>query len=175
VQFSVSTAATDPQTGTPVRAPEISANGAQLDGDLRAFGASWNRGHFNQGSPKPDGSKPGLTSGPTGTYDAATGTFTLEWSSAIVGGPFNGFTGEWHFAGRFVAATPSDTTPTTAAPAMGVGVQASTPTDATPPASLADTGGDSGGLIVLGALLLAIGTLLALSSPRVVGRSRPRR
>ena len=29
----------------------------------------------------------------------------LEWSSTIVGGPFNNFTGTWHFEGTFEPAT----------------------------------------------------------------------
>ena len=36
-----------------------------------------------------------------GPYDAKTGKYTLEWSSAIVGGPFDGFTGVWHLEGAF--------------------------------------------------------------------------
>jgi hypothetical protein len=49
----------------------------------------------------PQGAKPGLTAGPTGTYDAATKRYVLEWSSQIVGGPFNNFTGIWHLEGVF--------------------------------------------------------------------------
>ena len=64
--------------------------------------AEWNRQYFNQGSPKPDGSKPGITSPVTGTFDAKTRAFTLEWTSSIVGGPFNGFTGQWHLEGTYV-------------------------------------------------------------------------
>jgi hypothetical protein len=105
--FSADTAAIDPQTATAVPAPAISDDGAgNLSGDLRAFGASWNNQEFNQGSPKPDGSFPGLTAGPTGTYNAVTGAYTLDWTSLIVGGPFNGFTGKWHLAGTFVPRIP---------------------------------------------------------------------
>ena len=45
----------------------------------------------------------------TGTLDAKTGAFTLTWTSLIVGGPFNGFTGLWHLEGIFQpsAAAPS--------------------------------------------------------------------
>ena len=39
----------------------------------------------------------------TGTYDAETGAFVLEWSSQIVGGPFNDSTGVWHLEGTFEA------------------------------------------------------------------------
>jgi len=105
--FSVATAAIDPQTNTAVSAPAISDDGAgNLSGDLRALGASWNGGKFNQGSPKPDGSSPGITAGPAGTYNAVTGAYTLDWTSLIVGGPFNGFTGQWHLAGTFIPRIP---------------------------------------------------------------------
>jgi hypothetical protein len=67
-------------------------------GDLSALNAAWNGQQFNQGAPKPGASPPGNA---TGTYDAKTGAYTLEWSSPIAGGPFNGFTGVWHFEGTF--------------------------------------------------------------------------
>ena len=73
----------------------------RLSGQLQAFSASWNKQFFNQGSPKPDGSTPGLTSLITGTYDADTKAYTLEWTSQIVGGPFNKFSGFWHLEGVF--------------------------------------------------------------------------
>lgn len=101
-RFSTATNPTDPQTGTEVRAPEVIHDGAGgLGGDLRAFAAAWNGQHFNQGAPKPDGSRPGNTLGPTGTYDPGTGRYTLEWSSQIQGGPFDNFTGVWHLEGTF--------------------------------------------------------------------------
>jgi hypothetical protein len=40
----------------------------------------------------------------SGTYDAATGHFVLQWKSLIVGGPFDRFTGSWHLEGTFVPA-----------------------------------------------------------------------
>ena len=101
VRFAVATNENDPQTGTNAPLPTIEVKDGQLSGNLSAFAASWNNQHFNQGSPKPDGSKPGLTAGPTGTYDPATKKYILEWSSQIVGGPFNNFTGVWHFEGTF--------------------------------------------------------------------------
>jgi hypothetical protein len=101
VRFAVATNQKDPQTGANAVMPAISLKDGQLSGNLSAFAASWNNQHFNQGSPKPDGSKPGLTSGPTGTYDPASRKFKLDWSSQIVGGPFNNFTGVWHFEGTF--------------------------------------------------------------------------
>lgn len=110
VNFGVSTNATDLQTGTATSVPAISVDSSgNLSGDLDAFDASWNNQQFNQGSPKPDGSHPGLTGDPTGSYDANTGSYTLDWSSQIVGGPFNNFTGIWHFTGTFV---PASTLPT---------------------------------------------------------------
>jgi hypothetical protein len=101
VRFAVATNEKDPQTGGKAPMPTIEVKDGKLSGNLSAFAASWNNQHFNQGAPKPDGSMPGLTVIPTGTYDQATKKFSLEWSSQIVGGPFNNFTGVWHFEGTF--------------------------------------------------------------------------
>lgn len=99
VDFAVSTNATDPQTGTNTNAPSLTVTGTEVSGDLRAFAASWNGQHFNQGSPKPDGSTPGTTTPVSGTYDPDTGDIVIEWTSLIDGGPFDGFTGVWHLEG----------------------------------------------------------------------------
>lgn len=103
VKFALATNPRDPQTGTTVAPPRVTASGGALSGDLRAWAAAWNGQHFNQGSPKPDGMRPGSTSGPRGTYDPSSRAYTLEWSSQIVGGPFNNFTGMWHLEGAFEA------------------------------------------------------------------------
>ena len=102
VNFAVATNKTDPQTSAATKVPTItaSANGT-LTGNLSAYAVAYGKQNFNQGAPKPDGSNPGLTKGPSGTYDTKTGKYTLEWSSAIIGGPFDGFTGVWHFEGTF--------------------------------------------------------------------------
>jgi hypothetical protein len=100
-KFATASNPKDPQTDKDVPAPSIFNDGGKLSGDLRAFAAAYQNQHFNQGAPKPDGSTPGLTSGPGGTYDAATKRFSIEWKSTIVGGPFNNFTGVWHFEGVF--------------------------------------------------------------------------
>jgi hypothetical protein len=101
VRFAVATNQKDPQTGGNAPLPTVEVKDGQVSGNLSAFAASWNNQHFNQGSPKPDGAKPGLTAGPSGTYDPATKKLILEWSSQIVGGPFNNFTGVWRFEGTF--------------------------------------------------------------------------
>jgi hypothetical protein len=102
VNFSAATETPDTQTSTAVPTPSITSDGSgNLAGNLQAFGASWNTQYFNQGSPKPDGTFPGLTAGPTGTYNSSTGAYSLTWTSEIVGGPFNGFTGQWVLAGTF--------------------------------------------------------------------------
>jgi hypothetical protein len=101
VKFGESTNSTDPQTGVAVAAPTISNNGGSLSGDLRAFNVGWNNQNFNQGAPKPNGTDPGLTSGPRGLYNSSTGVYGLVWTSQIVGGPFNGFTGSWYLTGTF--------------------------------------------------------------------------
>ncbi|HJR26179.1 MAG TPA: hypothetical protein VJ804_11935, partial [Acidimicrobiales bacterium] len=101
VDFSGSTNPTDLQTGQRVPAPTVRVAGGRLSGDVSAFAATWNDQAFNQGSPKPGGGRPGNTTLPTGTYDATTGAFSLTWTSQIVGGPFNNFTGLWHLEGTF--------------------------------------------------------------------------
>ncbi|HEX3899479.1 MAG TPA: hypothetical protein VHW74_09925 [Mycobacteriales bacterium] len=104
IQFGIQTESTDPQSHTTVPAPQIFDDNGKLTGQLEAWSASWNNQYFNQGSPKPGGAMPGITSPVTGTYDASTGAFTLSWTSSIVGGPFNSFSGYWHLQGHF---TPS--------------------------------------------------------------------
>lgn len=109
VNFATATNSKDPQTGASVGPPQILRSGTKLSGDIRSFAAAWNSQHFNQGAPKPDGTTPGNTTAPTGTYDASTDRFSLEWASQIVGGPFDGFTGVWHFEGTFRASGPGTT------------------------------------------------------------------
>lgn len=99
VKFGVSTNTIDPQTRLQVPAPALTLSGSTISGQLEAFAVNWNGQQFNQGAPKPGGATPGLTSPVKGTYDAATHAYTLDWTSQIVGGPFNNFTGVWHLAG----------------------------------------------------------------------------
>jgi hypothetical protein len=138
VAFSISTNRVDPQTKTEVPPPTIRLEGGKLSADLSSWAASWNRQEFNQGAPKPvlsTGAKaPGQEQaerawdwvagkyleaapksastgdGATGTFDADTGAFVLEWTSYIEGGAFNGFTGLWHLEGVFApsGAAPDD-------------------------------------------------------------------
>ncbi len=102
LNFAVSTNETDPQSGEAVPAPKIVASkkGA-LRGQLKAISVAYGGQEFNQGAPKPDGSATGGTSALTGTYDKKTGAFTIEWTSQIAGGSFDGFTGVWHLEGTF--------------------------------------------------------------------------
>lgn len=118
VGFAIATNPKDPQTGKNVPAPSISADGGTLSGDLQSIGAAWNDQDFNQGAPKPGNAPAGLTTKPTGTFDASTGAYTLDWASQIEGGPFDKFTGVWHFEGTLrTAGQPAPTTapPSTAA------------------------------------------------------------
>jgi len=138
VDFSAATNAVDPQTRTRVSAPQVSVSGSTVSADLRALGVSWNNQQFNQGAPKPDGSTPGNTRLATGRYDSRTGALTLQWTSQIQGGPFNGFTGLWHLTGT-VAPAKGTTAPTTAGtPAAGGGGAGAAPgTTTAPPARTA--------------------------------------
>ncbi len=102
VNFALSSNPTDPQSGIAVPVPSVTASASnKLSAVLSALSVAWNGQQFNQGSPKPDGSHPGNTVDATGTYNPSTGAYTLDWSSQIVGGPFNGFTGVWHLEGTF--------------------------------------------------------------------------
>jgi hypothetical protein len=117
VKFSVSTDPKDRQSGVSVTAPTIQVDPAgKLTGDLRPWEATWNKQDFNQGAPKPDGSMPKLTTPVHGTYTASTGAFVLEWTSTIVGGPFNEFTGSWHLTGTFRDGTLAPASPAAATP-----------------------------------------------------------
>ena len=135
VRFSISTNQVDLQTKTKVAPPAVVLADGRLEADLSSWAASWNNQNFNQGAPKPVTStgakapgqqqtervwdwvsqrwldaapKPTVTgSGATGTYDARTGAFVLQWTSLIVGGPFNGFTGLWHLEGVFQPSGPA--------------------------------------------------------------------
>jgi hypothetical protein len=101
IDFSIATNKLDPQTGLAVPPPAISVKKGKLSGQVEAWSASWNKLYFNQGSPKPDGTRPGLTKSLSGTYNSKTHAFVIIWASAVVGGPFNGFTGYWHLTGTF--------------------------------------------------------------------------
>jgi hypothetical protein len=105
IRFGLSTDPVDKQSDVAVPAPVVRRTGRRLSGDLRAFTASWNRQYFNQGSPKPNGSRPGGTRRVTGTYNPKTRRYTLTWKSLIIGGPFGGFVGSWHLTGKFKPAS----------------------------------------------------------------------
>lgn len=126
--FATATSPVDPQTRRSVPAPRVTVSGSRLTADLRSFAVTWNNQDFNQGAPKPDGTTPGNTALGTGTYDASTGAFTLNWASQIVGGPFDKFTGSWHFEGRFVpagASSPSGHAATSGSGSTGGGTTGS--------------------------------------------------
>jgi hypothetical protein len=129
VKFSISTNKIDPQTKTACAPPVVVLKNGKLTADLSSWAASWNKQNFNQGAPKPvqntgakspgqqqaqkvwsfvskrflgSATKASITgASATGSYNAKTGAFSLQWTSLIVGGPFNGFTGLWHLAGVF--------------------------------------------------------------------------
>jgi hypothetical protein len=102
INFSISTASTDAQSGQPDTVPSLSVTGSRVTGNFSAWTAGWNSIYFNQGSPKPGGTYPGLTRPVTGTYNKRTKAYQVIWYSLIVGGPFNGFTGYWHLQGTLV-------------------------------------------------------------------------
>lgn len=83
--------------GNPISAM-VDATAGTITVDLSSWTAYWNGTNFNQGS-----------AAATGTYNAGTGTFNIAWSSTVVGGPFNGQTGNWSLQGN-VAAVPEAST-----------------------------------------------------------------
>lgn len=129
VEFGTSTNPIDPQTQRTVSPPTVVNDRGTLTANLSAWAASWNDQEFNQGAPKPpekqgaqvagaeqvqqvwdwvaqrwfDRPNSDAAQGPsaTGTYNPETRAFTLQWTSLIVGGPFNGFTGVWHLEGIY--------------------------------------------------------------------------
>ena len=113
VDFGLATNEKDPQTQIIVTIPKIIHDGAgkiSTDSDLRAVSAAWNgnqasttagEGHYNQGAPKPDGNTEAPTKRASGTYNATTKAFVIEWQSKIIGGAFNGNSGKWHLEGTF--------------------------------------------------------------------------
>lgn len=146
VKFGTSTNPVDPQTGLKVSAPSITTTGTVLSGNLQAFGVQWNNQQFNQGSPKPDGTSPANTTPVTGTYNSSTGAYTLEWSSQVVGGPFNGFSAYWHLTGTFrpsggTAAPSSGSTATTAPASSGSSAGVSTSPSASSGSTTPSTSG----------------------------------
>jgi hypothetical protein len=91
INFSVASLPKNPQTGHSDPPPAIRLTGRALSGQVLAMTAEWNGQYFAQGS-----------SAITGRYNPATHAFLLTWTSRIVGGPFNGFSGYWHLKGTFV-------------------------------------------------------------------------
>ncbi|MEV6066736.1 hypothetical protein AB0L82_09335 [Nocardia sp. NPDC052001] len=133
VDFATATNPTDPQTGSGTSLPQIFSDGGRLSGDLSSLGVTWNNQVFNQGSPKPGGGLPGKTSSISGSIDGA-GNFVIEWTSQIVGGPFNNFTGLWHLAGQYRGSLPqaAPAAAPIAAPAAPAAPAASAPAPAAP-------------------------------------------
>jgi hypothetical protein len=100
--FSIVNAPTDLQEDLADPLPTIIDTNGKLSGQITAWDAQWKGLSFNQGAPKANGTLPGSTALPAGAYDTATGHYVLTWTSEIIGGPFNGQTGEWHLEGTFV-------------------------------------------------------------------------
>ncbi|HRC50712.1 MAG TPA: hypothetical protein PK331_07290, partial [Gordonia sp. (in: high G+C Gram-positive bacteria)] len=103
VGFATATNPVDPQTRRPAALPVLYNDNGDITGDLSAFGVTWNKQVFNQGAPKPGGGMPGKTSPVRGKYNPQTGDYAIEWTSQIVDGPFNNFTGLWRLTGRTTA------------------------------------------------------------------------
>ncbi len=171
--FAVATQNPDKQTGATVPVPSISATSSgTLTGQTEAFQAYYNGAYYNQGAPKPGGSSPGITSSSvSGTYNSATGAYTLNWVSTIEGGSFNGFSGDWHLTGTFHPGSSSSagstsssgggTTTSSGTTSSGTTSSGTTSSGATSSAQLPFTGPDipfgvAGVLAALGLTRLAL-------------------
>ncbi|MBB4855458.1 hypothetical protein HNP40_002860 [Mycobacteroides chelonae] len=97
IEFGISTNKIDPQTQRELLAPSATVSGDTISADLSAWAASWNRQEFNQGAPKPKAKEQAQIPGEARAKQVWE--FTLDWTSLIVGGPFNSFTGVWHLEG----------------------------------------------------------------------------
>lgn len=197
VEFGISTNPVDPQTQRAVPPPTVVNDHGKLTADLSSWAASWNDQEFNQGAPKPpekqgaqvagaeqvqrvwdwvsqrwfDRPAADAARGPaaTGTYDAKTRAFTLQWTSAIAGGPFNGFTGVWHLEGVY---EPADAAPAAAAQPNGAAPGGSGTTGGSTPAAPAPPG--SGGSVPGASVPLNTGgSAPAASVPLNTGGSAP--
>ena len=87
------------QTGNSKSAPTVDVDlSGNLTADMSSWEVMWNGIAFEQGprTGTVDAPIPGVA---TGTYDALTGRYTLDWAALIVGGPFSGVMGYWHLEG----------------------------------------------------------------------------
>jgi hypothetical protein len=75
-------------TGGPVPSATVDDVAGTISVDLSAWTAYWNGTNFNQGSPSI-----------SGTWNSGTGVYNIGWASTVVGGPFNGQTGNWTLTG----------------------------------------------------------------------------
>jgi hypothetical protein len=91
VKYGIFTVPVDPNTGKKYPKPNIYTKNGRLYGQTEAIIIAWDKLYFHQG-----------TNAVSGTYNAKTHAFLLEWKDTVVGGPFDGFTGVWHLEGTFV-------------------------------------------------------------------------
>ena len=100
VRFAVATNQKDPRPGATPRSRPWRSKTGSCRGTCRHTQRPGTTSPSTRGLRSPTVHCRGYAA-PTGTYDEATKKFTLEWSSQIVGGAFNNFTGVWHFEGTF--------------------------------------------------------------------------
>ncbi len=107
VDFAVSTELIHPETGELLKPPrffversqdESKPNTGRLTANLSSLFIAWNGEFFEQGSPHPEGFI-GATTTPFGSINLESRRFTLQWTSQVVGGAFDGFIGEWQLTG----------------------------------------------------------------------------
>jgi len=86
------------QNGSANPAPTATvAEDGTLSVDMSSWEVFWNGTAFQQGPrvSAEEGFIPAM-----GFYDSATGAYSLDWSSLIVGGPFANVVGYWHLEGQ---------------------------------------------------------------------------
>jgi hypothetical protein len=101
INLSIATDKRDPVSGIAVPAPSIVDAKGKLTGQVAAWSIAWKKMFMNQGSLKPGQSLRRTHSTLSGIYNRSTRAFVLMWTSPVVGGPFDGFTGYWHLEGTF--------------------------------------------------------------------------
>jgi hypothetical protein len=110
VNFAISTESQPEKIGSALSPPrffvestgdEGSPKNVRLTANLQSLFVGWNGEFFEQGGPHPEGFT-GATTTPFGNINLETGQFTLQWSSQVDAGSFDGFIGQWQLTGVLI-------------------------------------------------------------------------
>src|SRR3989339_1491111 len=87
-----------PAAGGPTINGMVDAATGTITVDMSNWTMSWYSFNWNQGN-----------SNVTGSWNSTTGAYNIAWSSTMLGGPFNGSTGNWSLQGTAVAVPEAST------------------------------------------------------------------